>query len=351
MMLYTAINIPYTALLGVISPDSKERTTVSSIKFIFAFLAGSIVSFSLLPMVKKLGQGNEPRGWQLSFVIYGIAAVIFFLIAFKGTRERVQPPKTQKASLSKDLFELVTNVPWLILLATTTTFILFVAVKSSVTTHYFKYVIGTRELSLPLFGKDAYDFNALTSLFNGVGQISALIGAIFVSWIAKTIGKKTTFVVLLIIAIVSTASLYFMTAEQIGLIFVLQIVGSITGGPLSVLLWAMYADSADYAEWKRGRRATGLVFSASTMSQKIGWAVGAYVALTLMAQVGFAPNQEQTPESVRGLILLFTLIPAGLGVLSLIISLFYPLGDKYVEQIGAELSERRKAGGEAAAAL
>lgn len=349
MMLYTAINIPYTAMLGVISPDSKERTTVSSIKFIFAFLAGSIVSFSLLPMVKMLGKGNEPRGWQLSFVVYGIAAVIFFLIAFKGTRERVQPPKTQKSSLSKDLFEMVTNVPWLILLATTITFILFVAVKSSVTTHYFKYVIGTRELSLPLFGKDTYDFNALTSLFNGVGQISALIGAILVSWIAKTIGKKTTFVVLLIIAIVSTASLYFMTAEQIGLIFVLQIVGSVTGGPLSVLLWAMYADTADYAEWKRGRRATGLVFSASTMSQKIGWAVGAYIALNLMAQVGFEPNKEQTAESVKGLILLFSLIPAGLGVLSLVISFFYPLGDKRVEQIGAELSERRKAGGEAAA--
>jgi len=350
MMLYTAINIPYTALLGVISADSNERTTVSSVKFICAFLAGTIVSFTLLPMVKKLGGGNDPRGWQLTFVIYGIAAIIFFLIAFKNTRERVQPPPTQKSSVKKDLFELITNGPWLILLATTITFILFVAVRSSVTVHYFKYVIGSQELSFPFFGKRIYDFNTITSLFNGIGQISALIGALLVSLVAKKIGKKRAFIILFIIAIASTAAFYFMSAEQLPLIFILQITGSITGGPLSVLLWAMYADTADYAEWKRGRRATGLVFSASTMSQKMGWAIGAYIALMLMSQVGFKPNQAQSLESLKSLIMLFSLIPAGIGVLSLLILLFtYPLNEKRVATIGAELKERRKASGEVAA--
>jgi len=350
MMLYTAINIPYTALLGVISADSNERTTVSSVKFICAFLAGTIVSFTLLPMVKKLGGGNDPRGWQLTFVIYGIAAIIFFLIAFKNTRERVQPPPTQKSSVKKDLFELITNGPWLILLATTITFILFVAVRSSVTVHYFKYVIGSQELSFPFFGKRIYDFNTITSLFNGIGQISALIGALLVSLVAKKIGKKRAFIILFIIAIASTAAFYFMSAEQLPLIFILQITGSITGGPLSVLLWAMYADTADYAEWKRGRRATGLVFSASTMSQKMGWAIGAYIALMLMSQVGFKPNQAQSLESLKSLIMLFSLIPAGIGVLSLLILLFtYPLNEKRVAAIGAELKERRKASGEVAA--
>jgi GPH family glycoside/pentoside/hexuronide:cation symporter len=343
MMLYTAINIPYTALLGVISPDSNERTTVSSVKFIFAFLAGTIVSFTLLPMVKKLGGGNEPRGWQLSFIVYGIAAIIFFLITFKGTRERVQPPSTQKSSIKKDLVELITNGPWLILLAATITFILFVAVRSSVTVHYFKYVIGSREISFPFFSKRIYDFNTITSLFNGVGQISALVGALLVSLFAKKIGKKNAFLVLFVIAIASTAAFYFLSAEQIALIFLFQFTGSITGGPLSVLLWAMYADTADYAEWKRGRRATGLVFSASTMSQKIGWAIGAYIALMLMSQVGFQPNQAQTQESLRSLVMLFSLIPAGIGVLSLLILFFiYPLNDRRVAEIGAELKERRE---------
>ena len=101
MMLYTAINIPYTALLGVITGDSNERTSVSSFKFLFAFSAGIIVSATLLPMTKVLGGDNPAKGWQLTFVIYGVAAIIFFLIAFKGTNERVHPPKAQKSSVKK----------------------------------------------------------------------------------------------------------------------------------------------------------------------------------------------------------------------------------------------------------
>lgn len=343
MMLYTAINIPYTALMGVISPSSIERTSVSSIKFLFAFAAGIIVSATLLPMAQYLGGGNDQKGWQLSFVVYGIAAIIFFLIAFKGTRERVLPPKSQIPNLKQDLKELVTNKPWLILLATTITFILFVAVKGSVTVHYFKYVIGVQELTIPFIGAKTYDFITLASAFNTVGQIASLLGVLAVTYIAKMLGKKKTFLLYFIIAIFSTGILYFLTAKQLGLIFFFQIIGSFTGGPLSVLLWAMYADTADYAEWKKGRRATGLIFSASTMSQKFGWAFGAYLALTLMSQVGFQPNEAQNPDSLRGLLLLFSLIPAGLGIVSVLISLAYPLNDKRVAEIELELGERRKA--------
>ena len=346
MMLYTAINIPYTALLGVISPNSDERTSVSSFKFLFAFSAGIIVSATLLPMVKAFGGGNEAKGFQLSFVVYGIAAIIFFLIAFKGTKERVQPPRTQKSSVKKDLYELVTNGPWLILLATTITFILFVAVRGSVTVHYFKYFIGEKQLTLPFFGTGKYDFEDLVSAYNTIGQISSFLGVLMVSWFARLIGKKKAFIIIFIIAIVSTAANYLLSADQLGLLFFLQITGSLTGGPLSVLIWAMYADTADYNEWKRGRRATGLIFSASTMSQKFGWAIGAYVALTLMSQVGFEPNQAQSAQSLNGLISLFSIIPAGFGVLSILILLFYPISDKRIAEIGAELEERRKASGE-----
>ncbi|HQN93049.1 MAG TPA: MFS transporter [Prolixibacteraceae bacterium] len=346
MMLYTAINIPYTALMGVISPDSNERTSVSSIKFIFAFAAGIIVSATLLPMTKTLGGGNDAQGWQYTFMIYGVAAVIFFLIAFKGTRERVLPPKSQKMSVKQDLKDLFSNKPWLILLAATITFILFVAVRGSVTVHYFKYIIGEQTLKLPFLGTDTYGFEAITSAYNTIGQISSLIGALIVSWFAKKIGKKNAFYVLFIMAIFSTGILYFLTAEQLGLIFFFQITGSISGGPLSVLLWAMYADTADYGEWKNNRRSTGLVFSASTMSQKFGWAFGAFVALTLMSQVGFQPNTDQSADSIHGLKLLFSIIPAAVGVLSMIILIFYPLTDKKVKEMSYDLEIRRKELGE-----
>lgn len=341
MMLYTAINIPYTALLGVISPNSDDRTTVSSVKFLFAFAAGIIVSATLLPMVKGLGQGNDAQGWQLSFVIYGIAAIIFFLITFKGTKERVQPPKEQKQSIKQDLRELLTNRPWLVLLATTITFILFVAVRGSVTVHYFKYVVGERSLSLPFMGDQVYSFEAITSAYNTIGQISAFLGVIMVSWVARWLGKKRAFTYIFLIAIFSTGVIYLIPPERLGLLFFFQITGSMTGGPLSVLLWAMYADTADFAEWKNGRRATGLVFSASTMSQKFGWAIGAYIALMLMAQLGFAPNEAQSAESLNGLLLLFSIIPAVIGLISIGILFAYPLDDATVEKMGADLAERR----------
>ncbi|MBN1398025.1 MAG: MFS transporter [Bacteroidetes bacterium] len=346
MMIYTAINIPYTALLGVISPDSNERTAVSSMKFLFAFAAGIIVSATLLPMANVLGGENQALGWQRSFIIYGIAAVAFFLIAFKGTKERVQPPKSQKSSVKKDLYELVTNTPWLILLATTITFILFVAVRSSVTVHYFKYYVQSQTITLPFLSADTYDFTALTSAYNTIGQISSFIGVLLVSWFAKMVGKKKAFMIIFVLAIASTAANYLLGPNDVLLLFIFQITGSISGGPLSVLLWAMYADTADYGEWKRGRRATGLVFSASTMSQKMGWAFGAFVALSLMSQVGFEPNQEQSIGSLNGLVLLFSLIPAGFGVVAMIIAFFYPLNDKRVAQIVTDLAERRKTAGE-----
>ncbi len=305
MVLYTAINIPYTSLLGVISPNSKERTSVSSIKFIFAFAAGIIVSATLLPMVKALGGTdaatgviNEAKGFQSTFIIYGIAAIAFFLIAFKGTRERVKPPKNQITTVGKDLKDLVTNRPWVILLFTTITFILFVAVRGSVTVHYFKYVVGSQDLTLPFLNSRTYDFTELVSAYNTIGQVSSLLGVFLVNWIAHKIGKKKAFMLFFIVAIFSTGIIYVLTAEQLGLIYFFQITGSLTGGPLSVLLWAMYADTADYGEWKKGRRATGLVFSASTMSQKFGWAFGAYVALTLMARLSTKRRQKYRKTEV-----------------------------------------------------
>jgi len=434
MIIYTIINIPYTSLLGVISPNSNERTSVSSIKFIFAFAAGIIISATLLPATQKLGENNESiiraevvdktltineqdsqgfanltldngqttkiidvtifnkednydndtlystptgmvvklkegfgtksialdevfaeespisiskisvpaKGWSRFFMIVGVFAVLFFFITFKGTKERVHPPKNvAKNSVGKDLKELFTNKPWLILVFATLTFILYTATKSSVTVHYFKYIVQNQTLTLPFMGEQMYDYNTLVSIYNVIGQLSSLLGVLIVSWLAAKFGKQKVFVAFFVISIISTASVFFLDASQLFLLYFCQFLGSVTGGPLSVLLWAMYADIADYSELKNGQRATGLIFSASTMSQKIGWAVGAYIALTLMASVGFSPNEVQTAESTGGLLMMFTIIPSILGVISIIIFFFYPLSDKVVAENEKILKERR----------
>lgn len=346
MLLYTAINIPYTAMLGVISPNPNERTMLSSVKFVFAFGAGMIVSATLLPMAKIFGGGNDAHGWQIAFVVVGAMAIVFFLITFFNTRERVLPPPAQKTSVLQDLRDLVTNGPWLILLATTIAFILFVAVRSSVTVHYFKYYVGTQTLTLPAWlpkfgGTQEWHLEGLVSVFNTSGQLASLIGVILVPLFARVVGRKTAFVSLLLVAIGCTASFYLLQPSQLLLIFGVNLLGSVTGGPLSALLWAMYADTADYAEWTKGRRATGLIFSASIFSQKQGWAIGAMVALGLMQSVGFVANVEQTPASLHGLVLLMSVVPASIGLLAVVLVLFYPLNEARVTRIESDLKVRR----------
>ena len=319
MLIYTTINIPYTAMLGVITPNPKERTALSSIKFVGAFAGGIVISATLLPMAKVggwLGATTSKQGWQMSFVIIGVAAIISFLIVFFNTKERVLPPKGQKTSVLKDLGDLVTNRPWLVLLATTITFIFFVALRGNATAHYFKYFVGTQTITLPSFlpasiaGTQTWGWETLVSVFNTSNQVLSLIGAMLVPFFARQVGNKPAFIILFIVAIVSTASFYVLKPDQLWLIYIVNAIGSITGGPLSALLWAMYADTADYAEWKTGRRATGLIFSASIFSQKFGWGWGGGLSLIMLNGVGFVANQVQTPSALHGLVQLMSIFPA-----------------------------------------
>jgi glycoside/pentoside/hexuronide:cation symporter, GPH family len=353
MLIYTAINIPYTALLGVISPNPNERTFLSSVKYIGAFAGGIIVSATLLPMAKVggwLGATTVQRGWEMSFAIYGVASVIFFLVVFFNTKERVLPPKTQKTSWTKDLGDLVTNRPWLILLITTITFIFFVALRGNATTHYFKYYVGAQTLTLPSFlpksmaGTQLWSWESLVSAYNTMTQVLSLVGVMLVPIAARLLGRKGAFVALLVVAIVSTSSFYLFRPDQLFLIFGMNAIGSLTGGPLSALLMAMYADTADYAEWKTGRRATGLIFSASIFAQKQGWGLSGGFTLLLMSSLGFVANQVQTAQTLHGLVELMSVIPAALGVIALLLlTLLYPLSEKRMSEIAADLKVRRAA--------
>lgn len=340
MMTYTAINIPYSSLLGVISADPLERTSVSFYKYVFAYVSGTLVSFFALPLTRFFGGENEALGWQMTMIVFGAAATIFFFITFKSTRERVTPPKTQKTSVRQDLRDLLTNLPWLLLLITTLIFILFVSTRLSVTAHYFKYYVGDQSFSL--FGKTyTYGFIELTSAFNGIGQVFAILGVIFTNFFARMVGKKRAFLILFITATLATAVFFALGPEDVVLMFFFQIIGSFAGGPLSPLIWAMYADTADYSEWKTGRRATGLIFSASTMSQKFGWSIGGFLAGILLSAFGFQANVVQNAEVLLGLKSLMSIIPAAAGVIAIILILFYKLDEETMKTIEVELNQRR----------
>lgn len=350
MMLYTTVNIPYTAMLGVMTASPAERTQLSSIKFIFAFSAGMVVSASLLPMVRWAGAGNDQRGWSIAFMIIGAVAVGFFLITAFGTRERIKPAPEARTPVRRDLKYLLTNKAWLLLTATTLTWILFVAMRSSVSAHYFKYYIynGDPNLQLSFVGR-SFSLEGLLSAFNTLGQATSVLGVLLTSLIASRLPKRPMFIGFFILSILCTASYHFLPPGELAAIFVIEAIGNFAGAPLPVLLWAMYADTADYGEWKTGRRTTALVFSASTMSQKFGWALAAFIAFQFLSFVGFKANEVPSRDVQDSLVNLMSLIPAALGVLSIVIFLFYPLSDARVAEMNAELKLRRETGGAAPA--
>jgi GPH family glycoside/pentoside/hexuronide:cation symporter len=207
-------------------------------------------------------------------------------------------------------------------------------------------IFGAQATSL-LDETHKYGFEVLTSVFNTLGQGMSLVGVLLVPWFAKVVGRKSAVILLFITALICTGAFYFLNPENLTLIFIFQFIGSITGGPISALLWVLYADTADYSEWKTGRRATGLVFSASIMSNKIGWAVGSMIAAFILDQTGFVANVVQNINVQDGLKAMMSIIPFTIGVVALIIlAFFYKLDEPTMKKVAADLEERRKASGE-----
>jgi GPH family glycoside/pentoside/hexuronide:cation symporter len=336
MMVYSAINIPYSALLGVISPDSQERTSASSYRFAFAFGAGLVVQYSTLYLVDYFGRvkpdmggvilsAAKAHGYQLTMGIYAIAATALFFLTFALTRERVQPMH-EKSTLSQDLKDLATNVPWLILFGIGTLTVCAVAIRGGAILYYFQYYVGNEKLA---------------ATFMVAGTLMSLLGTIVIQHVTRFAGRKATYIGLAVLGALFLAVSYWVRPEQVMLMFVFQVLYSAVTGPTSAVLWAMFADSADYSEWRTGRRATGLVFSAAGMSNKLGWAIGGPVTVWMLAQFGYRASVAQTPHALHGILLLFTFIPAVAFLLTGVGLLFYPLNEARMKKLQGELQERQ----------
>ena len=342
MILFAMYSVPYSSMLGVISSDPVERTSLVSIKFICAYSGGMIVTGSLLPMAGALGGGDPARGWQLSFVLYGIVYLVLIGFTFLGTRERLRPIPMGKSSVKDDLRDLLRNRPWVILALMVIAFSVTSGIRSMVTAHYFKYFVGTQSISLPFAGGPrTFSFVELVSTFNAAGQVAAVIGIMSLNWFVRPLGKKLTIGILVALALVSNVTFFFLKPNQLAAMFALTLLGGFAMASLFTLLWSMFADVADYSEWRTGRRATGLVFSVSLMCTKIGGALSSAGAGWMLKWIGFQPNVAATPKVLHGLVLLMSLIPAAIGVVSFTLVFFYPLSKKRLAEIESDLHVRR----------
>ena len=460
VLVYTTVNIPYSSLMGVVSPDPKVRTKFSQMRFVMAYTGGLIVQAATLPMVASFGAGNfavitaeivnreaivvtehgngssvlqvtltpadyqeppsfvgclgksfgllddeakgkyvlkktfyvnteqyyqqaklpydqpqsdefqsteyavtdfgtrqislhsvfpdsddrfanidlstaaisvdvinEQKGFQNAIGVFAVAAAVLFVLTFALTKERVTPPKSQHTSIVNDLADLFTNIPWLILFALGIISLFHVCLRNGAIIFYFKYNVGNDKLA---------------SLFMLVGTLANLVSQFIVHLVEKFMGKKKGYITLMTLTTVFSFLFYFVPVSNIAMLFTVHILINFCYGPTAALVWAMYTDSADYSEWRTGRRATGLIMSACTMAQKFGYSFGGAFAMVLLAFVGYQANAEQTPKALEGIRGMMSWISAIPLVLAIILMIVYPLSDIKLKQIETELSQRRR---------
>ena len=340
MTAYTAINVPYGAMLGVMTPDSREKTVFSSYRMFFAY-AGSFIALAIFEPLQKFFLDSGPRvstadSWQYSMAVVGAVCAALFILCFALTRERVkaEAPAGGGTSILKDLKSLVTNLPWWILLAAGTGILLFTAVRGGAAAYYFKDVIGGSAIFT-------------CGIYLAVGEMANMLGVAAAVPLSDRLGKKSAYLVSLLTAAALSIFIFFLpvhTAAGLWTLMGLQILISIATGVTLPLLWSMFADIADYSEYKNASASTGLIFSSSSMAQKFGGAFGSALILWVLAGFGYdtAEGAVQTGSAVTGLKAMMSWIPAAGALLAAGIVAFYPLTTSRMKEISSALAGRRK---------
>lgn len=344
MMIYSAINVPYASLLGVMSPNPKERNTLSTYRMTFAYIGSFIALLLFMPLVNIFSGnskdlGDQQTGWTMAVVVIAILCIILFFGCFAWTKERVKPIKEAQNPLKEDLKDLFKNKPWWILLGAGVAALVFNSIRDGATVYYFKYFVVEEDYATVSFFGMSF---VLSGLYLALGQAANIIGVIAAAPVSNRIGKRNTYMWAMIIATVLSVIFYWFDKEDLMWMFVFQALISICAGSIFPLLWSMYADCADYSELKTGNRATGLIFSSSSMSQKFGWAIGTAITGWLLGFFGFQANAVQSEEAISGIKMFLSFLPAVGTILSVVFISMYPLTEKKMKDITTELECKRQ---------
>ena len=326
MLAYTAINIPYTALMGALSSDSQERTSASSWRFSFAFIATIFVQRYTTSFLKIFGNGNNALGWQRTMLFYGVLAVLMFLICFSGTRERIHLLDKQSVSISGSVAVVFSSRSWRFLFISVALILTAYGIRGAASAYYFKYFLHREEL----IGR-----------FLVANGISAFAGIIVTPVLAKTLGKKIAIVACCLLGASVIGSLWLLRPQDIWLVFAIQIISSFLIGPIAPLFFAMFADVADQSEWATRRRLTGLFFASALFSVKIGAAVGGSSLGLVLSMFGYVSNTEQSLRSLQAITASMSWIPAILLVLAGALLIRYDLTESALKRIAGDLHARQ----------
>lgn len=287
----------------------------------------------------SLKEINYRSGTQKAVIVIAVLAVIFFLLTFALTREKVKPTNVQ-TSLKDDLRDLSKNAPWFIIIGASISTIFFNTIRDGAAVYYFLYYfkgMSSIELSSSMI-------LAISTIYLLLGQAANIIGVVLAKPVSDKIGKRRTFMIAMVNAAILSLVFFFVDRTNISLIFILQFFISVHAGIIFPLVWSMYADTADYSEWKNGRRATGLVFSAASLSQKFGASIGIALVGWILALYGYQANIEQTASTQNGIRMMLSIYPALGALLAAGFVFIYPLKETVLEKISHQLSLFRATG-------
>ncbi len=381
MTLYSANNMPYSALGGVMTGDAYERTSLNAYRFVAVNLAQLVVAGFTLPLVAKFatayGEGTAARatGWQITMGIWAVLCVVFFLITFATTRERIEPAVQHKSSLRQDIADLSSNRPWLVMFVMTLVHFTILALRGGAFYNYYHYFadkvamydwLARLNLTAPPIADGAaapggiLEFlgwvvhadrsnlansnvaDVAQSVINVLEKVVFIVMILLSPMLSAAFGKKAIAVVGFALMTVVSALFYFVAPDQIGWMVALTVAGAITYGPTIPLLWAMFADVADFGEWTTGRRTTGIIFATIGFALKAGLSLGAFVLLMLLARYGYTPNQEQGPDALYGIRMCSSIYPALLFAVCTVLLMAYSINKYLTIQIADELAVRRQ---------
>jgi Na+/melibiose symporter-like transporter len=360
MSVYSANNVPYAALSGVITGDMAERNSISSVRFIFVTLATIAIQGFALPMVNHFGHGSSSKGYQITMGIFCVLAVIFFLITFLTTKERIKPDPKQKSSLKQDISDLLKNRPWLIMFLVFVVMFIFLGLRNSILLYFFKYYLDKTSMisilevlnkgsfglieKLGMIGPNADIAGNTFSIINILSQLVTIIGLTLSRPLANKFGKKAVFLTVIILCVLFSGIFIIISPKAILLTLILQLLFNFMWGVGAMSLpWAMMADVADFSEWKNNRRATGIVFAGIIIGLKIGLAIGGALAGSLLNSYGYVANVAQTPHALFGIRMITSIYPAAFLAIGIIVLFFYQINKSTEIKMQNELAERRNA--------
>jgi len=325
MLMYTAINIPYSALGGVMTADAKERVSVQSYRFVFAMVGGLLVTAFTMPLVNYFGNGDQALGYQRTMIAMSILGMVLFLLCFAGTKERVKPASDVVVPVKSQLKALWKNDQCRVLCVVAIVLLTGMVLRNTLAIYYVKYVLQRPD-----------DVTAFVT----AGMIGSIIGCALANPVARRYCKIKVYTALQVISAVICLVNYFVPADAWFVAIGLHFLWGLFLQMATPLLWAKIADVVDYGEYKTSVRMTGVTYSTVVFFIKVGLAVGGALAGWLLAFYGYQAGVFN-PEVASGITVSFTLFPALASIAVAIIMRWYTLDMHKVESIQHEISKRR----------